>query len=113
VKPMFADQRLDKGRPGSSKEVATLTACMTSHWAGPTLMCFSPLTVKNSAGPISTTLTGQVRGSPRPREGHQCGVHTFLGIPFAKPPVGLLQFAPPKPAAPWSGVRDGTSHPAM
>jgi hypothetical protein len=112
VKPMFADQCLDKGRPGSSKEVATLTACMTSHWAGPTLMCFSPSTGKNSVGPIRTTLTGQVRGSNRPREGHRCGVHTFLGIAFAKPPEGPLWFAPPKPAAPWSGVRDGTSHPA-
>jgi hypothetical protein len=113
VKPMFADQCLDKGRPGSSKEVATLTACMTSHWAEPTLMCFSPLTGKNSVGPIRTTLTGQVRGSLVHVKGTDVGVHTFLGIPFAKPPEGPLQFAPPKPAAPWSGVREGTSHPAM
>jgi hypothetical protein len=113
VRPMSADQCLDKGRPGSSKEVATLTACMTSHWAGPTLMCFSPLTVKNSAGPIRTTLTGQVQSSLVQVKGTNVGVHTFLGIPFAKPPLGSLRFALPKPAAPWSGVRDGTSHPPM
>ncbi|KAL6055278.1 hypothetical protein STEG23_007298 [Scotinomys teguina] len=43
----------------------------------------------------------------------ELGVHTFLGIPFAKPPVGPLRFAPPEAAEPWSGVRDGTSYPAM
>ncbi|KAB1273078.1 Cocaine esterase [Camelus dromedarius] len=40
-------------------------------------------------------------------------VHTFLGIPFAKPPLGPLQFVPPEPPESWSGVKDGTSHPAM
>ena len=43
----------------------------------------------------------------------KAGVHTFLGIPFAKPPVGPLRFAPPEAPEPWSGVRDGTSQPAM
>ena len=43
----------------------------------------------------------------------KAGVHTFLGIPFAKPPVGPLRFAPPEAPEPWSGVRDGTAHPAM
>nr|XP_020010720.1 pyrethroid hydrolase Ces2e-like [Castor canadensis] len=67
---------------------------------------------KNSAGPIRTTHTGQVQGSLVHVKGTDVGVHTFLGIPFAKPPLGSLRFAPPKPAAPWSGVRNGTSHPA-
>ncbi|HMJ12971.1 MAG TPA: carboxylesterase family protein [Polyangiaceae bacterium] len=33
----------------------------------------------------------------------------FLGIPYAAPPVGALRFAPPKPAAGWSGVRTATA----
>ncbi|XP_040838501.1 cocaine esterase-like isoform X1 [Ochotona curzoniae] len=68
---------------------------------------------KDSASPIRTTHSGQVQGSLVHVEGTNVGVHTFLGIPFAKPPLGPLRFAPPEPAEAWSGVRDGTSHPAM
>jgi para-nitrobenzyl esterase len=32
----------------------------------------------------------------------------FRGIPYAAPPLGPLRFAPPQPAAPWSGVLDAT-----
>ncbi|KAM4833751.1 acylcarnitine hydrolase-like [Thomomys bottae] len=68
---------------------------------------------QDPASPIRTTHTGQVRGSLVHLKDIDVGVHTFLGIPFAKPPVGPLRFAPPEPPEPWSGVRDGTSHPAM
>ncbi|XP_031192957.1 acylcarnitine hydrolase-like isoform X1 [Mastomys coucha] len=68
---------------------------------------------QDSASPIRNTHTGQVRGSLVHVKDTEVGVHTFLGIPFAKPPVGSLRFAPPEAPEPWSGVRDGTSHPAM
>ncbi|KAM4833433.1 pyrethroid hydrolase Ces2e-like [Thomomys bottae] len=68
---------------------------------------------QDPASPIRTTHTGQVRGSLVHLKDLDVGVHTFLGIPFAKPPVGPLRFAPPEPPEPWSGVRDGTSYPAM
>lgn len=32
----------------------------------------------------------------------------YRGIPFAAPPVGALRWAPPRPVAPWDGVRDAT-----
>lgn len=60
---------------------------------------------------IATTTYGQVRGFPvyvidGTGAGKKAGV--FLGIPFAKPPVGELRLE--KPAAPkrWEGVRDAT-----
>lgn len=33
----------------------------------------------------------------------------FLGVPYAKPPLGELRWRPPVPAEPWSGVREATS----
>lgn len=36
------------------------------------------------------------------------GVHTFLGVPYAAPPVGPLHLCPPQPARPWTGPRDTT-----
>ncbi|XP_051025139.1 pyrethroid hydrolase Ces2e-like [Acomys russatus] len=68
---------------------------------------------QDSRSPIRNTHMGQVRGSLVHVKDTEAGVHTFLGIPFAKPPVGALRFAPPEAPEPWSGVRDGTSHPAM
>nr|XP_048287012.1 liver carboxylesterase-like isoform X2 [Myodes glareolus] len=68
---------------------------------------------QDSASPIRNTHTGQVRGSLVHVKDGELGVFTFRGIPFAKPPVGPLRFAPPEPPEPWSGVRDATSEPAM
>ena len=34
----------------------------------------------------------------------------FLGIPYGAPPVGALRWQPPRPAAPWRGVRPATSY---
>jgi len=42
--------------------------------------------------------SGQVEGA------HSRGVLRFKGIPYAAPPVGDRRFAPPEPAAPWTGV---------
>ncbi|KAM5134100.1 cocaine esterase-like [Callospermophilus lateralis] len=68
---------------------------------------------QDSVSPIRMTHTGQVRGSLVHVKATDVGVHTFLGIPFAKPPVGPLRFVAPEPPEAWSGVRNGTSHPAM
>lgn len=35
-------------------------------------------------------------------------VSTFLGIPYARPPVGPLRFRKPRPVVPWKGLRDAT-----
>uniref|UniRef100_H0V5V8 Carboxylic ester hydrolase n=1 Tax=Cavia porcellus TaxID=10141 RepID=H0V5V8_CAVPO len=67
---------------------------------------------QDSASPIRTTHTGQVQGRLLHVNDSNVGVYIFLGIPFAKPPVGLLRFAPPESPEPWNGVRNGTSYPA-
>ncbi len=46
--------------------------------------------------------TGRLRGM---REGD---LDVFRGIPFARPPIGPLRFAPPAPPERWDGVRDAT-----
>jgi para-nitrobenzyl esterase len=39
--------------------------------------------------------------------GHERGGHlAFLGVPYARPPVGELRFMAPQPLEAWSGVRD-------
>ncbi len=36
------------------------------------------------------------------------GIAEFLGVPYAKPPVGNLRWRPPVPHEPWTNVRDAT-----
>ena len=36
------------------------------------------------------------------------GVHAFLGVPYAAPPVGAAGFESPAPPMRWDGVRDGS-----
>ena len=52
------------------------------------------------------TRAGRVRGAWRDLPGSDVRSAAFLGIPFAKPPVGALRFAAPVPVEPWDGVRD-------
>jgi len=59
--------------------------------------------------PEADTVTGRVRGLWRGEPGRG-GSAAFLGIPFAKAPVGDLRFAAPVPAEPWDGVRDAVEY---
>lgn len=52
------------------------------------------------AGPMVQTRHGRVEGAI------QRGTETFLGIPFAQPPVGPLRWRAPQPPGHWTGTRD-------
>jgi para-nitrobenzyl esterase len=55
-----------------------------------------------AADPVVETASGPVRGVSAG------GVDTFLGIPYAAPPVGDLRWQAPQPAARWFSPRDAT-----
>ncbi|NXE19870.1 SASB hydrolase, partial [Ardeotis kori] len=63
--------------------------------------------------PEVVTKYGSVRGYQFKVDAAERSVNVFLGLPFAKPPVGLLRFSEPQPPEPWEGVRDATSYPPM
>ncbi|KAM6177420.1 carboxylesterase 1D-like [Erethizon dorsatum] len=66
-----------------------------------------------SSPPVVDTVYGKVLGKYVSLEGFAQPVAIFLGVPFAKPPLGHLRFAPPQPAEPWSFVKNTTSYPPM
>ena len=43
-----------------------------------------------------------------PVVGRQADVNTFLGLPYAAPPVGNLRWKPPQPVVPWTVARGAT-----
>ena len=55
-------------------------------------------------GPVARTETGAVQGT------RAAGVDSFLGVPYARPPVGELRWRPPRPATPWRGIRAADAH---
>ena len=75
-----------------------------------------------ASGPV---IAAEVAGSARPEQGDptvttittrlgtiagksENGIQHFLGIPYAKPPVGERRFRAPELHGPWSGTLDGT-----
>ncbi|AHH19911.1 putative carboxylesterase [Nocardia nova SH22a] len=60
---------------------------------------------------VTTTVaidSGELRGSAT----DDGAVRSFLGVPYATPPVGDFRWRAPHPVAPWSGLRDALQHAA-
>ncbi|XP_022374377.1 liver carboxylesterase 1 [Enhydra lutris kenyoni] len=66
-----------------------------------------------SSPPVVDTVQGKVLGKYVSVEGFAQPVAVFLGVPFARPPLGSLRFAPPQPAEPWNFVKNTTAYPPM
>ncbi|KAJ8687541.1 hypothetical protein QAD02_023335 [Eretmocerus hayati] len=60
-------------------------------------------------GPEVSTADGTIRGLIR-RSVENFDYHAFLGIPYAKPPIGDLRFRDPEPPERWHGIRDTTKY---
>lgn len=74
------------------------------------LMCYLG---QNGAEPEVTIALGRLKGRQTIVKETDRLVNVFLGIPFAKAPVGPLRFSPPEPPEPWNELRDATSYPPM
>jgi para-nitrobenzyl esterase len=55
------------------------------------------------SGPVVRIDTGRVQGAVT----H--GVQAFVGLPYARPPIGDLRWRPPQPPASWGNVRAATA----
>ncbi|KAM4553442.1 carboxylesterase 3 [Fundulus diaphanus] len=76
------------------------------------------LTVTANPAPGSSDLVvslknGQIRGEYVTVKGTERRVKQYLGIPFARPPVGPLRLAAPQSPEPWQEERDCTRQPPM
>jgi para-nitrobenzyl esterase len=65
----------------------------------------APPAARAQENPIAFTFDGPVRGTVS-----AAGIHEFLGIPYAAPPVGDLRWRPPAAHSRWLQVRDATQY---
>ncbi|XP_020840859.1 liver carboxylesterase 1-like [Phascolarctos cinereus] len=68
---------------------------------------------QQSSTPVVDTQYGKVQGKLESLQGFDKTVNVFLGVPFAKAPLGPLRFTPPQPAEPWDYVKSTTTYPPM
>uniref|UniRef100_A0A5F8H170 Carboxylic ester hydrolase n=1 Tax=Monodelphis domestica TaxID=13616 RepID=A0A5F8H170_MONDO len=66
-----------------------------------------------SSAPVVDTEYGKVQGKQVILQQFGKTVKVFLGVPFAKAPLGDLRFAPPQPPEPWDYVKNTTTYPPM
>ncbi|MGW6708852.1 carboxylesterase/lipase family protein [Streptomyces sp. NPDC054956] len=86
--------------PMTDPMTAPMTDSVTEPVTGP-----APVTAPVTDGPLVRTGRGPVRGERRAD-----GSLRFLGIPYARPPVGELRFAAPVPPEPWTEPLDATAY---
>ena len=79
---------------------AAMRACSRGLYAAAVLLFAPVASAQNVVKPVPVVQTtgGALAGQELPS-----GVKAWFGVPFAKPPVGALRWAPPEPMS-WAGV---------
>jgi para-nitrobenzyl esterase len=96
-------------RVGVSPGRRSLTAALLAVVVAAGLAACSGTDAKNtpsSSVNLDASLVSVADGSLRGSSAD--GYRSFLGVPYAAPPVGALRWKPPAPAVKWSGQRDAT-----
>ena len=99
-------QRVRTGLAAGAAATAVLiaAAACTSATATPSCQQERQHRTTRTRSLVVATAGGTVRGQA------VAASDEFLGIPYAAPPVGALRWQPPRPAAPWHGIRAATSY---
>ncbi|XP_078524661.1 fatty acyl-CoA hydrolase precursor, medium chain-like [Lissotriton helveticus] len=91
------------------KGTLLLYMCLTFHVWSTTLAAEGPEKIK----PLVTTNNGQLQGKLFSVKGSSQEIEAYLGIPFARPPIGQLRFSPPQSPEPWNNIRDASAYPPL
>ncbi|XP_077578567.1 cholinesterase-like [Stigmatopora nigra] len=85
-------------------------ATQTAEKIGHLLMLLSILSVSVNTQDdlIVKTINGKIQGKRLSVAGGE--IRAFLGVPYAKPPLGKLRFRAPEPAENWEGVFAATNY---
>ena len=97
-------QRVRTGLAAGAAATAVLIAAAACTSATATPSASKSASKNHSTSPVVVTAGGAVRGKA------VAAGDEFLGIPYAAPPVGALRWQPPRPAAPWHGIRAATGY---
>jgi para-nitrobenzyl esterase len=97
-------QRVRTGLAAGAAATAVLIAAAACTSATATPSASKSASKNHGTSPMVATAGGAVRGKA------VAAGDEFLGIPYAAPPVGALRWQPPRPAAPWHGIRAATTY---
>ena len=67
------------------------------------VVCAGAVPAQGASGPVVSIASGRIEGTV------ELDVERFLGVPFARAPLGALRWKSPVPAAKWDGVRQTTA----
>ena len=67
------------------------------------VVCAGAVPAQGASGPVVSIASGRIEGTV------ELDVERFLGVPFARAPLGALRWKSPVPVAKWEGVRQTTA----